>query len=50
MYCTKKNKKDTDFEVKLLTQFNAFISQVVFKEEKNSELEDYETVVSGAVS
>jgi hypothetical protein len=43
MYCTKKSKRDTDFEVKLLTQFTSFISQQEFKEEKNAENEDFET-------
>ena len=34
MYTTKKSKNDTDFEIKLLTQYTDFISQIELKEEK----------------
>ena len=46
MYCTKKSKKDTDFEVKLLTQFTSFISQMALKEDKSEELDEVGTVAS----
>lgn len=48
MYCTKKSKKDTDFEVKLLTQFTSFISQMALKEDKSEELDEVGTVASGS--
>ena len=37
MYCTKKNKKDFDFDIKLLTQYNSWINQQEFKEVRTSD-------------
>ena len=37
MYTTKKSKNDTDFEIKLLTQYTDFISQIELKEEKEQD-------------
>ena len=41
MYCTQKKAKDTDFQIKLITQYTDFISQPIeLKEEIPSELTD----------